>query len=73
MIPYIALVSYITSYLVVNRASIAFLVDGTNTHHFDVLQKLIYNVVKLFASGSAVSIITYGDSVKKDLATFRFV
>lgn len=60
-------------FLVVNRASVGFLIDGTNTHHFDVLQKLVFNTFKLFGSGSAAAIMTYGAEINKDLAMFKLV
>lgn len=55
----------------VARASIIFLIDGTNRNHFDVMQKLCYNIYKLFAPGTSAAVITYGGGTNKKLAKFR--
>ena len=53
------------------KAKIAFLVDSTNLHHFDVLQKQVYNMYRLFEAGTSVSIVTYGGSTDESLISFR--
>ena len=50
-----------------------FLIDATNKNHFDVLQKLTYNIYKLFAMGTSVSIITFGGGVDMRLGMYRLV
>jgi len=56
---------------VVSKASIVFVVDGTNRNHFDVIQKLCYNIYKLFAQGTSAAIITYGGTANKKLGKFK--
>ena len=57
--------------LVVSKASILFLIDGSSKNHFDVLQKLSYNIYKLFSLGASVGVITYGGVPDKKLAKLR--
>ena len=57
--------------LVVSKASIIFLIDGSSKNHFDVLQKLSYNIYKLFSLGASVGVITYGGVPDKKLAKLR--
>ncbi|XP_066921742.1 uncharacterized protein [Clytia hemisphaerica] len=58
-------------YGIVSKASIIFLVDGNNKNHFDVMQKLAYNIYKFFSIGTSVSVITYGGSINKKLAKLK--
>ena len=47
------------------------MVDATNLHHFDVLQKLTYNIYRLFEGGASVSIVTYAGAIDGSLKDFR--
>eukprot|EP00794_Sanderia_malayensis_P016668 gene16668-18360_t len=53
------------------KSTIGFLVDSSNQHHFDVMQKFVYNIYSLFEIGTSVSIITYGGETDKSLQKFR--
>ncbi len=63
--------SFCSFFLVCKKATIAFLIDATNQHHFDVMIKFVYNIYNLFEVGTSVSIITYGGETDKSLLKFR--
>ena len=49
----------------------AIAIDSTNLHHFDVLQKLVYNMYRLFERGTSMSVITFGGQTDDSLKQFR--
>ena len=49
----------------------AFAIDSTNLHHYDVLQKFAYNLYLLFERGTRLSVTTYGGQTEDTLKEFR--
>ena len=52
-------------------ANIIFLVDGTNQNHFDVIQKTVYNLHRLFARTSTVAFFTFGGALDSRFASWK--
>ncbi|XP_066921740.1 uncharacterized protein [Clytia hemisphaerica] len=62
---------YRIRYGYIQRVSILILLDGTNRQHFDILEKLCFNVYRMFGAGSYISVVTYGATQDKTLSEFR--
>ena len=63
--------SFKTFILACKKSRVGIAIDSTNLHHFDVLQKLVYNVFRLFEYGSSLSLLPFGSQTDDSLAGFR--
>ena len=51
--------------------NIAVVIDGSNRKYFNIIQRLVYNVVRLFGSESNVAFILFGGTVDMRFATWK--
>ena len=51
--------------------NIVIVIDGTNRQHLDILQRLTFNIVRLFGRETYVSFVVFGGTVDPTFAVWK--